>query len=313
MGDLLSLYISVKQMKLSIIIVPYRCPSDMRVTLNAVYASKVDFDFEVIIIDNGSKIEQETSKIIKEEFLNNPEIKKKTTYIENENTGFGRGNNLGMKMAKGDYVLLLNPDTKLNTNTLQIMVDFMKSRPDVGISTCKLVKANGELDWACRRSEPDPVVSFFRLFGFQKLFPKSKIFARYNLLNKSVDDETEIDACVGAFMLISRKCYAKVGGFDDKFFMYGEDLDLCRRTRDAGFKVWYYPKAVTIHYKGQSSKKEPSRNLYAFYDAMWIYYKKYYYQKYYRPFSWLVWVGTRVLLYFKLFLNLFRREKVVSR
>jgi GT2 family glycosyltransferase len=99
------------------------------------------FCFEVIIIDNGSKIEQETSKIIKEEFLNNPEIKKKTTYIENENTGFGRGNNLGMKMAKGDYVLLLNPDTKLNTNTIQIMVDFMKSRPDVGISTCKLVKA----------------------------------------------------------------------------------------------------------------------------------------------------------------------------
>ena len=139
------------------------------------------------------------------------------------------------------------------------------------------------------------------------------MFVRYNLLDKSIDEESEIDACVGAFMMMSRACYEKVGGFDESFFMYGEDLDLCHRVRDNGFKIWYYPKTTTIHYKGQSTKKEPSRMLHAFYDTMWQYYEKYYYKKYPRPFSWFVCVGTRVLLYLKLFLNQFRAENVVSK
>lgn len=280
--------------------------------LNAVFASKVDFDYEVILLDNDS--DDGTVEMVREEFLSRPEIAKKLTLIaEPVNHGFGIGNNIGIKHAKGEYILLLNSDAIVEPNVLQEMVDFMKSRPDVGMATCKLMKPNGDLDWACRRSEPDPWVAFFRLFGFQKLFPKSKMFTRYNLLNKSIDEETEIDCCVGAFMIISPQCLSVVKGFDEQFFMYGEDVDLCKRVRDAGFKVWYYPKVTTLHYKGQSTKKTPERMIRAFYDAMWQYYKKHYIQKYPAPFNWLVWIGTRLLLYKKLFVNYFKAEKVVSK
>lgn len=280
--------------------------------LNAVFASKVDFDYEVILLDNDSG--DGTVEMVREEFLSRPEIAKKLTLIaEPVNHGFGIGNNMGIKRAKGEYILLLNSDAIVEPNVLQEMVDFMKSRSDVGIATCKLMKPNGDLDWACRRSEPDPWVSFFKLFGFQKLFPNSKMFARYNLLNKSIDEETEIDLCVGAFMIISPACLSVIKGFDEQFFMYGEDVDLCKRARDAGFKIWYYPKVTTLHHKGQSTKKTPERMIRAFYDTMWQYYKKHYITKYPTPFNWLVWVGTRLLLYKKLFVNYFKAEKVVSK
>jgi GT2 family glycosyltransferase len=193
------------------------------------------------------------------------------------------------------------------------MHDFMESRPEVGIATCKLVKGNGELDWACRRSFPDPWVSFFRLSGLSKLFPNNKTLAAYNLTYKSIDEETEIDSCVGAFMFISPACLKAVKGFDTDYYMYGEDLDMCYRAKQAGFKVWYYPKTTTIHYKGQSSRKAPKRALYAFHDAMWIFYRKHLYNKYNPLFSGLVYVGIWGRYYLKLMQNLFRKEKIVSK
>lgn len=298
-------------MELSIVIVPYKCKDKLRVTLDAVYASVTNFPYEVIIVDNDSQ--DGTVEMVEGEYLNRPEIAVRTTWIKNANEGFGKGNNRGIAVAKGEYVLLLNPDTKLAPETLQVMMDFMRSRPEVGISTCKLVKGNGELDWACRRSFPDPWVSFFRLSGLSKLFPKSKTLAAYNMTYKSVDEETEVDACVGAFMFISPACMQVVQGFDTDYYMYGEDLDMCYRAKQAGFKVWYYPKTTTIHYKGQSSKRAPKRALHAFHDAMWIFYRKHLYQKYPRPFSLLVYIGIWARYYVKLIQNMLRREAIVSK
>jgi GT2 family glycosyltransferase len=298
-------------MNLSIIIVPFNSPKDMDVTLEAVYASRVSFDYEVIIIDNGSKIETQTRDLIREKFLSDPAIAQKTTYVENENEGFPGGNNRGMKLAKGEYILLLNPDTKLDPGNLQVMMEFLQTRPDVGIATCKLVKANGDLDWACRRSEPNPWRSFARLFGLQKLFPKT--FGSYNVMNKDVNEETEVDACVGAYMFFHRRIYELTKGFDEDFFMYGEDLDLCKRVREAGFKVWYYPKTSCYHFKGQSSRKASKQSLKAFHDAMWIYYKKHYAKKYGVLFSGLVYVGVKLQHGYKSLLNAFRSEKIVSK
>ncbi len=298
-------------MDLSIVIVSYKCKEKLRVTLDAVYASVTNASYEVILLDNDSG--DGTAEMVSGEYLNKPDIAAKTTFIQNSNEGFGKANNRGIAQASGEYVLLLNPDTKLSPETLQVMLDFMKSRPDVGISTCKLVKGNGELDWACRRSFPDPWVSFFRLSGLSKLFPNSKTLAAYNLTYKSVDEETEVDSCVGAFMFISPACMKAIQGFDTDYYMYGEDLDMCFRAKQAGFKVWYYPKTTTIHYKGQSSRKAPKRALYAFHDAMWIFYRKHLQQKYPAPFNWLVYVGIWGRYYVKLIQNMLRKEAIVSK
>ncbi len=298
-------------MELSIVIVPYKCREVFRVALDAVLASKVNFEYEVIVVDNDSQ--DGTVEMLEQEYLVKPELAKKLTLIKNTNEGFAKGNNRGLRVSMGTYKLLLNPDTKVAPETLQVMLDFMKSRPDVGIATCKLVKGDGELDFACRRSFPDPWVSFFRLSGLSKLFPNNKTLAAYNLTYKSIDEETEIDACVGAFMFISPDCLKVVKGFDTDYYMYGEDLDMCYRAKQAGFKIWYYPRTTTIHYKGQSSKRAPKRALYAFHDAMWIFYRKHLKSKYPFFFNWLVYIGIWVRYYVKLIQNSFRREAYVSK
>ncbi len=298
-------------MDLSIIFVNYKDKQHLLDALEAVYASKVNFSYEAIVVDNDSQ--DDSLDAIKARFFSDPAKAAATKLVPNINNGFVGGNNLGISLASGEYTLLLNCDTKLSSETLQVMMDFMKSRPDVGISTCKLVKGNGELDLACRRSFPDPWVSFFRLSGLSKLFPNSKTLAAYNMTYKSVDEETEVDACVGAFMFISPACLKVVKGFDTDYYMYGEDLDLCYRAKQAGFKVWYYPKTTTLHYKGQSSRKAPKRALYAFHDAMWIFYRKHLYKKYPRPFSWLVYCGIWGRYYGKLIQNMLRSEAIVSK
>lgn len=297
-------------MKLSIIFVLYNSRDVIETALDAVFASRVDFDYEVVIVDNASP--DDSVELIKHKYLTRPEIAAKMKLILNpQNDGFGIGNNLGMKEASGDYILLLNTDTKVEPDNLQIMVNFMDTRPDVGAATCKLIMANGEIDKASRRAEPNLVRSFFRLFGLQKLFPR--IFGGYNMMHKDPNEESEIESCSGAYLMMSRAAYERTGGFDERFFMYAEDLDLCRSIREAGFKVWWYPKTACVHYRGQSTKKTPQKMLFAFYDAMWIYYKKWYSRQYFHLLDPAVFIGTRLLYYFKSAQNFFRKEKYVSK
>jgi hypothetical protein len=297
---------------LSVVIVPYKCEGPLDVTLEAVYASATRFAYEVIIVDNASY--DGTVEMVKRKYLSNPDIAAKTKLIENStNLGFGRGNNIGMKETAGDYILLLNPDTKVAPDNFEVMLEFLKSRPDVGMATSKLIRENGELDWACRRSEATPWVSLTRLIGLQDLFPKSKWFAQYNLKYKPVDEETEIGCCTGAYMMMSRAVFEKTGGFDEDFFMYGEDNDLCFRTRRAGFKIWYYPKTFSYHFKGQSSKKVSGPMLRAFHEGMWVYYKKHYLKKYGKLVGSAVHLAIKARMYAKLIANNFRKEKYVSK
>ena len=296
---------------LSVIMVPYKCKDIFRSALQAVLDSRVNFSFEVIIIDNDSQ--DGTVEMVKNEFQSKPEYKDKIVLYENTNEGFPKANNRGIKMKRGEWVLLLNPDTKVEENTLQVMMDFMQNRSDVGIATCKLVKADGSLDLACRRQFPTPVRAIFRLSGLSFLFPHSKLFASYNMTYKSVDEETEIDACAGAFMFISPSCLTNIQGFDEDFFMYGEDIDICVRAKNAGFKIWYYPKTSTIHYKGQSSKKTSSKSLYQFHYNNWLLYKKHYSRKYFHLLDPFVLVGLSIRFGLKLFINQFRKEPFVSK
>lgn len=275
-------------MDLSVIIVTYKAKDLLRNALRAVFVSQTNYSYEVIVVDNDSQ--DGTIEMLEQEFLSAPAYSGKLNFIKNTNEGFSKGNNRGIRQAKGEYTLILNPDTKVGTDTFQTMLDFMKRRPDVGIATCKLIKADGKLDLASRRGFPNPSAAIYRFTGLSFLFPKSKRFAAYNLTYKSDDEEYEIDACNGAFMLISFACLKAVKGFDEDFFMYDEDIDLCLRAKQAGFMVWYYPQTITIHYKGQPYKVS-RRSLYVFHQSKWIYYKKHLAPKYNFLFNFLIYLG----------------------
>ncbi len=300
----------VKPVDLSIIILAYKSKEHLKVLLPSVFSSEeISFDdnqlakylAEVIVVDNGSGdgtiewLSQLVSQLASQPI----------SIIANANIGFSAGNNVGIKQAKGKYILLLNPDTKLELNTLKSMLDFMELRPEVGISGCKLIKGNGKLDLACRRRFPNPLSAFKRLFLGDN--------TDYNYSNISADQEMEVDSVVGAFMMVRKSVLEKVGLLDEDFFMYGEDIDLCWRVKEAGYKVWYYPKVVTHHYKGESSKKVPFRGLKWFHDAMWIFYKKHYRSKYPFILNWLVFLGIYGRLLILLVFNMFKAQPRVSK
>jgi N-acetylglucosaminyl-diphospho-decaprenol L-rhamnosyltransferase len=217
------------------------------------------------------------------------------------NQGYAFANNLGLRQfgfhdeanAPPDasaprYALLLNPDTLLPPTALAEMVRFMDARPDCGAAGARLVRANGSLDKACRRSFPSPEVSFYRLTGLSRLFPKNPRFGRYNLTHVDDNKTIEVDAVVGAFMLMRREALAEAGLLDETFFMYGEDLDLAYRIKAAGWKIWYNAAVTVLHYKGESSRQRSTQSIINFYDAMRIFHRKHYANTLPAPANWLI-------------------------
>lgn len=296
-------------MDLSIIIVAFRGYEKLKGTLEAVFNSQTSYSYEVIVVDNNSA-DGTPEKILKDFPQSDyPNLR----LIRNENNGFSKGNNIGFKESKGKNLLILNPDTAVQTNTIQKCLDYLNTHSDIGALGCKLIKADGILDPACRRSFPNPVNSFARLFHLSKLFPKSKLLNSYNLSYLSENEIADVDALSGAFMLIPREVFIKAGCFDEKYFMYGEDLDLCWAIKHLEYRIVYYPDSFTYHYKGQSSRKTPYIALYNFHQAMWIFYAKHYSKKYFAAISAVIWVGIWLRFLVLLTLNFFRRNKFVSK
>ncbi|MBU5444360.1 glycosyltransferase family 2 protein [Paenibacillus sp. MSJ-34] len=273
-------------MDVSILIVSYNTCKLTLDCLQSVYASETEYSYEVIVIDNDSK--DDSVRQIEQSY---PQAR----LIRNEdNTGFAKANNQGMEIARGRYVLLLNSDTVIQPDTLEIMLSFMDSRPDVGASGCKVILPDGSLDKACKRGFPTPSASFYYAFGFSKLFPNNPRFNQYQLGYLSPDEEYEIDCLVGAFMLVRKETIDEVGMLDETFFMYAEDTDWCYRIKQAGWKNYYYPRTTIMHYKRASSRNKPLRITYEFHRSMVIFYNKHYKQKY--PFwvSWCIYAGIAV-------------------
>ncbi len=199
------------------------------------------------------------------------------------NGGYAYANNLALRTILGRepeafprYVLLLNPDTVLPATALSAMLSFMDSHLNAGAAGPKLIRQNGSLDLACRRSFPTPEVSFYRLFGLSKLFPSSKRFGRYNLTYLDPNHVAEVDSVVGAFMLVRGEALEKVGLLDEGFFMYGEDLDWAYRIKQLGWKVYYNGTVEVLHYKGESSRQRSLATSFEFYRAMLTFYRKHY-------------------------------------
>jgi len=253
---------------ISIVIVNYNVKDFLRGCLQSIREASGRLSVETIVVDNNSvdgSVEYLRPLFPEVEFIALP-----------ENIGFGRANNIGIEKARGKYLLILNPDTLLRNDTLQEMYDFMETHKDCGIAGCKVLNPDGSFQVACRRGFPTPWVAFSKLFGLQSLFPNSPIFARYNQLYKSIDDTYEVDAVIGAFMFCRTDLIKKLGGFAPEFFMYGEDLDLCRQVKLQGWKVMYVHTTSIIHYKGESTKRSSINDVRHFYEAMEIFTRKHF-------------------------------------
>ncbi|MBK9249479.1 MAG: glycosyltransferase family 2 protein [Ignavibacteria bacterium] len=254
--------------QLTIIIVNYNVRDFLLQCLRSIERAATHSDVEIIVVDNHSS--DGSSEYIKPLF---PLVQ----WIDlPENVGFGKGNNIGISHAQGEYTLLLNPDTILSDDTLDTMLAYMNSHPEVGISGCKVLNADGTFQVQCRRGFPTPWVSFCKLFGLQNLFPSSPIFAQYNQTFRSENEEYYVDALIGAFMFCRTSMLQSLHGFDEDFFMYGEDLDLCFRASMEGWKTSFYPATSIIHFKGESTRRSSMNEVKVFYEAMEIFARKHY-------------------------------------
>lgn len=295
---------------LAIVIVNYNVRDLLRDCLNSVYAS-TGVTFEVCVVDNASP--DGSADMVAREF---PQAK----LIRNtDNLGYAAANNRGLKLfgfgeqgagiedraavestirhhqsALPRYALLLNPDTVVPPDAFARMIDLMDQHPTFGVSGPKLVRRDGTLDLACRRSFPSVEVSFWRLTRLSKIFPKSRRFGRYNMTYLDPDQPAEIDAVVGAFMLVRREAIQQAGLLDEAFWMYGEDLDWAYRIKACGWTVYYYPAVVVTHVKRAASSQDnagAARARYEFDRAMWLFYRKHYRAATPRPIDALVRLG----------------------
>jgi len=267
-------------MKLSVIIVNYNVQHFLEQCLHSVRKASKNIAIEIFVVDNNS-VDGSTA-MVKQKF---PEA----LLIENKkNTGFSFANNQAMRIAKGEYILLLNPDTVVEEDTFEKVVAFMDSHPDAGGLGVKMLDGKGNFLPESKRGLPTPAVAFYKIFGFSRLFPRSKTFGKYHLGFLDKDKTHEVDILSGAFMLMRKSVLDKVGLLDETFFMYGEDIDLSYRIILGGYKNYYFPETRIIHYKGESTKKSSVNYVFVFYKAMVIFANKHFSQNNAKTFSFLI-------------------------
>ncbi|HNX86030.1 MAG TPA: glycosyltransferase [Bacteroidales bacterium] len=282
-------------MKLSIIIVNYNVKYFLEQCLHSILNGSQNLQTEIFVVDNNSV--DGSIKMVRDKF---PGVK----LIENkDNKGFSAANNQAIRAATGEYILLLNPDTIVEDDTLNKVVDFMDLNPDAGGLGVKMIDGKGKFLPESKRGLPTPLVSFFKVFGLSALFPKSKLFGKYHLGYLDQDSTHTVDVLSGAFMLLRRKVLEKTGLLDESFFMYGEDIDLSYRITQAGYKNYYFPGTRIIHYKGESTKKSSLNYIFVFYNAMIIFARKHFSKKNARVFSMMI----NFAIYFRAFLSILAR------
>lgn len=261
-------------MDISVIIVSYNVRYFLRQCLDSVWASvrKSMLDVEVFVVDNNStdnSVGYVRSCFTADKYPN-------LSIIANRcNIGFGRANNQALRKAKGRYILFLNPDTIITEDTLRECYDFAESQEKVGAIGVKMLSADGVFSPESRRGLPTPWVAFCKMSGLGQLFPKSRTFGRYYMSYLDKDAPCRVEIISGAFMFCNASALKECGGFDEQFFMYGEDIDLSYRFQLAGYHNWYYPTPI-VHYKGESTHKGSYRYVHTFYEAMLLFFQKHF-------------------------------------
>jgi O-antigen biosynthesis protein len=253
-------------MELSIIIVSFNVRDYLKQCLQSVGKASEKTDCEIFVVDNNSS--DDSCAMIEQEF---PYI----ILIRNiTNTGFSAANNKAIKLAKGRYILLLNPDTIVNDDTLVKCIRFMDLHPDAGASGVRMINGEGRFLPESKRSLPTVGTAFFKTFGLSYLFPNSKIFSRYYLTHIDSLNTSKTEVISGAFMLVRREALTKSGLLDEDFFMYGEDIDLSYRLLKSGYNNYYYAGTQITHFKGKSTDRKGFNDILHFYKAMRIYVRK---------------------------------------
>ncbi len=262
-------------MLLSVIIVNYNVKHFLEQCLFSVQKATAGMSMEtslkeaeVIVIDNHSA--DNSLEYLKPKFPN------VLFFNNNENLGFAKACNQGLKMAKGSYILFLNPDTIVPEDCFQKCISFLETQTYIGALGIKMLDGSGKFLKESRRAFPMPITSLYKLFGLSMLFPRSRIFSKYHLGHLDKNENHEVEVLAGAFMMVKKEVLEKVGGFDEIFFMYGEDVDLSYRIRKGGYKNYYFAKGSIIHFKGESTRKGTLNYVRVFYNAMSIFVRKHY-------------------------------------
>jgi len=253
---------------LSIIIVNYNVRDFLEQALLSVRKAVRDIPHEIIVVDNAST--DGSVRMVRERF---PDV---ILIANSVNAGFARANNQAMKLAKGRFISLLNPDTLVKEDTFSVILDAFGKHSEAGMIGCRVLNPDGSLQLSCRRSFPTPWVSITRLLGLSWLFPKNRLFGRYNLTYLDPDSAAEVDAISGSFMNVRREVIESAGMLDERFFMYGEDLEWCYQIKERGWKIMYIPDTSIVHYKGESSRQSNWNQLKLFYRAMVIFSEKHF-------------------------------------
>jgi GT2 family glycosyltransferase len=249
----------------SVLIVSHNVKSQLLDTVRELFAHAGE-PVEAVVVDNSSR--DGSADAVEQGF---PDV---DLVRLDQNVGFGRANNAGLDHCHGEFILLLNPDVQVRAGCVRTLADFLTDDPEAGAAGPRIERPDGGLDLAARRSFPSPTSAFYRFTGLSRLLPRSRLFNRYNLGDRSPGELQEIDSGTAACLMVRRSAIDQVGFFDPDFFMYGEDLDLCFRLKGAGWKIFYVPTARALHLKGSSTRQATGKMLFEFHRSMWIFYRK---------------------------------------
>ncbi len=286
----------MKTAKVTVVIVSYNVKYYTEQCLNSLEKALKGIDSQVVVVDNNSK--DGSAAYLSHRFRG----RGVEVIDSNHNLGFARANNLAIRQTKGEYVLLLNPDTIVGEDTIRNVIDFMDSHPKSGGVGVRMQNSNGSKAPESRRGLPSPFVAFCKMAGLCSCFPNSRTFGRYYMSYLGWDEPCRIDVVSGAFFMLRREALNRVGLLDEDFFMYGEDIDLSYRLLKGGYENWYLPQPM-LHYKGESTHKSSFRYVHVFYRAMLIFFRKHY-----GHLSFCISLPIKLAIYFKALLALVKMQ-----
>ncbi|GIV11266.1 MAG: glycosyl transferase [Fimbriimonadales bacterium] len=257
----------MSEVLLTVQIVNWNAREPLRVALRSILAHPPQFEYELLVLDNASA--DGSVQMLEKEF---PAVK---LIVSEQNLGFSKGHNLAARAAQGKYLFILNPDTEVQPRALELLVQYAEQHPEIGVLGPKILNPDGSLQYSCRRF-PNPAAALFRNTPLGKLFPNNPYTRDYLMTDWDHNSIREVDWVSGAALFIRREVFEHLGGFDEQFFMYCEDTDLCYRAWQAGYKVVYYPEPKIQHTIGRSTDLVANRMIITFHQSMYRFYKKHY-------------------------------------
>ena len=296
--------------RIAIVIVNYNTRELLRACLASIPVGFAAGTCDIWVVDNGSSDDSLT--MVRAEFPTVHAIQ------SDHNGGFAYANNLALRRIleandAPEYVMILNPDTVVTPGAFDILIDYLRANPTVGVVGPRLLLPDGSLDLACRRSFPTPEVSLWRMTGLSRLFPRNPRFGRYHMTFVDPNQTIAVDALVGACMLMPTAVVREVGLLDETYFMYGEDLDWCYRFKQYGWQIVYVADAIVHHVKRASSRQQPVQTIHYFYDAMRIFFRRYYADTTPWVVRWLIETGITLKEQVSLARNYFRPPRPARR